>query len=642
MDNQTDEQPDPRLVQAKRLSASGDYTAAMELFSRLIHEKKSLPEAHLGIGVALIRQHLYEKAGDYLRDCGQDFAEIHMNAASAYASAGNAEEEYAALKRVVRTRHRQRVFEAPYRSAAQAAVSRKDWATAYEALQLLFEMLADDLSIVTQLGNVCREMGWKKQATAYYLKAFELTEDPTVRASLHAGLAGIYKDAGEQDQALNHFGEAHRLLQTSNSGSNRIMFAQYHHATDLRRFYQLCREYSAAFLHYTPHFRHPRQRLDPERAKTGLRIGFMSGDWKAHALTNLLLEPFKRLREVSVHQFYIYSEVEEGLEDEYTSSYREAVHHWRRTHGVSNQQVAQMIYDDQIDVLVDLAGHTALNRLPVFGYKAAPVQAGWVSGMMTPSALETVNYFMTDQWMRPPSAADVCYEQMYDLPSAYCYFPITDAPDIAPLPADRAGHVTFGSFNNPCKLHDQTIETWAQILRKVPQSRLVIKVLSVGTPQRIKNQMLALGVTPDRLDFVGALPGADDVMRYYTEKIDIVLDTWPCTGCLTSAEALWMGCPIITLVGDTFLHRQTWTIYNQIGLTDLGVDTPEAYIDKTVELARDRPRLRELRQTLRDRMENAPIRQPTLVAKGVTDACEHFWLDWCHSRESLWGLSLAK
>jgi predicted O-linked N-acetylglucosamine transferase (SPINDLY family) len=622
------------LERAKQLSTEGQQDQAIELFRQLIEQRSQVNDAHLGIGVALLRKGQYREAGDYLRDCQVDVAEIHMNAALAYRQCQDEQEEWDALIRVVQTR--QRVHEEPYRRLAQWAVGRKIWPAAYEALMLLSEMNTEDLPIVLQLANTCKEMRRLGQAVTYYLNAYHRLEDEDQRTSLHFILAGLYKDMGQQAQAYQHFQQAYQRSPSPGSCSNLIMAAQYTHGVDLQSFYKLCQEYSARFLQYKRHHQHDLDRLDPDRIDTGLTIGFVSGDFVAHSLTNLLLEPFRRFKDLAPqHRFICYSSREQEREDQYSEAYKQAVHDWRCIHGLTDEQAAQQIVDDRVDILIDLAGHTGYNRLPIFGYKPAPVQAGWVSGMMTPSALETINYFMTDQWIRPECADEICQERLFNLPAAYTYFPLTTDVPVQDLPADRNQYLTFGSFNNPCKIHDQTIDTWSRCLQAVPNSRMHIKVYTKATEQHIQRQMAQNGVSSDRLQFVYNLPTTADVMRYYTSQIDLVLDTWPCAGCLTSAEALWMGCPVVTLLGQTFLHRQTWTLCCQLGLEDLAAQDLDQYVQAAKDWASDLDRLREFRRTIRDRMEQAPVRDPQAVGQGVIDACHYFWTDWCDSRQAL-------
>lgn len=637
-----DPQADPRLVKARQLNDSGEYEEAQKLFSELISDQLEVPNAHMGFGVSLLRQGKNAEAGNYFMNCGIDSFEFYLNASLAFEKAGDDENQYAALKRLLSTR--QRRFDFPYRKLAGMALEREDWPIAYEALMLAFEFDGDDAAICYKLAEACKHVGRHKQALTFALKAAEGNEnDQNFIASLNGFIAGLYKDCGELDKGLKYFRRCYEQRPDFNAASNLIMSMQYTYGIDLPEFYNQCKEYSTRFLRYLRRYTFPLESLDPEKVKRGLRIGFSSGDFVRHSLSNLLLEPTKRFKEVAPqHTYILYSSRESDREDDISEQYKNSVDIWRCVHGMSNEQIAHTIHEDKVDVLVEIAGHTAYNVLPVFGYKPAPVQVGWVSGMMTPSAIETINYFMTDQWIRPDCADEVCFEKLFNLPAAYCYFPVVDTPDLnVELPADRKGHLTFASFNNPCKLNTETLETYAACLRNVPDSKLCIKVYSSSTEKKIRTQMASFGIGSDRLQFVYFFKRTEDMMKYYTDEIDIVLDTWPCAGCLTSAEAMWMGPPVVTYYGETFLHRQSWTILNQIGLTELGSDTLEGFVTAAVELAKDRNRLREIRKSIRERMEAAPIRDPLGMAKGVIDSLEKAWIDWCESRAPLSELRIS-
>ncbi len=627
---------DPRLARAKSLIAAKQFEEGRNLLRILIEDGIETDNCHLNYGVSLIQEGRAQEAIEYLEGCGSQAPEIQINIAAAAGGLGDEQRECQALVALLKTR--QQVHAQPYQKLRAWARKNKRWDVAYEALHLLFEMDSEDFGICFELGEVCREMRRHKQAVTFLLKAQELTEDENQITAIHGMLAGLYKDCGEQQKALRYFRSSYERNPCTDTCSNLIMDMQYTHGVTLKDFYRQCKEFSARFLRYLPRFQHDPARMEPARALSGLRIGWMSGDFKTHSLTSLMLPQFKEFGNRGPHQHFLYSSIPEADETDHSREFQ-ACGTWRRLHGLPNEQAAQAIYDDQIDVLVDLAGHTGYNRLPVFGYKPAPVQAGWISGMMTPPALETINYFITDPHIRPDCADEVCDEQLLEIDSTCSYFPIAEAPDVGPLPADRKGHVTFGSFNNPCKISREVVIGWANVLRNVPGSRMLIKVYTQGTESMIRRLMLGLGITEDRLQFVRHLPRTEDVMTVLTQEVDVFLDTWPCAGMLTSAESLWMGVPVITMVGETFLHRQTWTLLCQIGKREWAGTDLQSFIKAAIDLATDRQLLRTARQELRGLMEAAPLRKPEQLADQILRRLEDAWVDWCESRQSLWALT---
>jgi predicted O-linked N-acetylglucosamine transferase (SPINDLY family) len=623
----------PKISEAHQLLASGKCQEAMGIFKSLIDCGIDVPNAKLGFGVSLMKDGKYEEAVKFYSECGLDCPEVCINKATCYDHIGDVKREIETLRRLLLF-PRNRNMEGLYRKLAMMAMKNNDIGSAYHALMAVFELDPEDYSVCMALADHCRKMGMHKQGVTYYLKALDLTNDLKSKGHIYGLIGGLYKDSGQQDQMLYYMKKCYDIIKNENSASNLIMGMQYAHGISFKQFYDQCNEFSLRFLRHLPRHQFPISRLDPAKAKSGLRIGFSSGDFALHSLSNLLLEPFKRFKEVAPqHRLFIYHAREASRDDGISEAYKSSVDVWRCIHGMSDKDAAGLVYKDDIDVLVEIAGHTAYNRLPMFGHKPAPVQVGWVSGMMSPPAIETINYFLTDQWIRPPCADTVCFEKMYNLPAAYCYFPLAKAPDINPkLPMDSNRYVSLGSINNPCKLSNEVIDTWGECMKRLPGSKLHVKVYNSSTDKNIRSRLGNMGISPDRVVPVSNLPKGEDVMAYYTNNIDIALDTWPCAGCLTSAEAMWMGCPVVTYYGDTFLHRQTWTILNQIGLPELGAPTTTGFIQAVVDLATDHNKLRNIRNNLRQYMDKAPIRDPVGMAKGVMTSLESAWVDWCESR----------
>jgi predicted O-linked N-acetylglucosamine transferase (SPINDLY family) len=269
----------------------------------------------------------------------------------------------------------------------------------------------------------------------------------------------------------------------------------------------------------------------------------------------------------------------------------------------------------------------------VFAYYPAAVQAGWVCGMMTPAGIESINYFLTDPYMNPQVPTP---EKLLELPSAYSYFPLVTPPDInLSLPVDRKKRLTLLAPNNPCKISDAVIKVWSDCLKALPESDLIIKIYGQDTEFRLKREFAKLQVDPNRIKSLYTIDKLEDLLSFYTNEVDIVLDTWPCTGCLTSAEVMWMGVPVITMIGNTFLHRQTWTILKQTHTEELGADTDVGYVQSLVSLASNRNRMLKFRTDIRGLMNAAPIRQPEVIAAAIVKACQSIWLDACETKHRL-------
>jgi len=295
--------------------------------------------------------------------------------------------------------------------------------------------------------------------------------------------------------------------------------------------------------------------------------------------------------------------------------------------------LAQLIREDQIDILVDLTMHTAWNRMILFARKPAPVQVTYLAYCST-TGLDTMDYRLTDPHLDPPGMNDACYsEESIRLPETYwCYSAHEPTPQIGPLPALNAGEVTFGCLNNFCKVSPDTLDLWIQLLRVTPKSHLILHAHEGSHRQRVRDLLERQGIDPQRLKFVASVP----LSRYFKlyEQIDIGLDPFPCNGGTTTCDALWMGAPVVTLAGRTAVGRAGVSVLRNIGLPELIAESPQQYVQITTDLAQDLPRLAELRRTLRARMQASPLMDAPRFARNVEAAYRQMWRNWCQQAGS--------
>jgi predicted O-linked N-acetylglucosamine transferase (SPINDLY family) len=316
-----------------------------------------------------------------------------------------------------------------------------------------------------------------------------------------------------------------------------------------------------------------------------------------------------------------------------TERLKQRSHHWHNIRGKTDDDVAALIRADAIDILIDLAGHTENNRLPVFARKPAPVQVTYL-GYPNTTGLRTIDYRLTDIEADPPGQEPYHTEQLVRLPHGFlCYTSPPDAPAVTALPTSTVGHVTFGSFNNLAKMTPEVIGLWAQILKAIPGSRLVIKNKSMKdgpTRERYLALFRETGITEDRLDFVAWIPEAADHLGAYAH-VDIALDTFPYNGTTTTCEALWMGVPVITLAGERHAARVGVSLLTRVGLTELIAQSPEEYVKLAVELAADTERLVQLRAGMRERMKHSPLCDAKSFTRDLETAYRGMWREWCEA-----------
>jgi protein O-GlcNAc transferase len=308
---------------------------------------------------------------------------------------------------------------------------------------------------------------------------------------------------------------------------------------------------------------------------------------------------------------------------------------WRSTVGMSDAELRRQIREDRIDVLIDLAGHTNATRIAALAVKPAPVTASWL-GYPDTTGLATVDYRFTDERADPPGEADAHHvERLVRLPDGFlCYKPPAEAPPVGPTPALAKGTVTFGSFNYPEKVTPQVVETWAAILRGVSGAQIVLKGWHFNDPvirQRYLDQFAAAGVPAERVDLRPMIPGMADHMGLYGE-IDIALDPFPYNGTTTTCEALWMGVPVVSLVGDRHVARVGLSLLSQVALAHLAASDSAAYVRVASDLARDIEKLNTLRLGLRDRMRQSTLMDAPRFARTFEAELRTLWRAWCARR----------
>jgi predicted O-linked N-acetylglucosamine transferase (SPINDLY family) len=299
---------------------------------------------------------------------------------------------------------------------------------------------------------------------------------------------------------------------------------------------------------------------------------------------------------------------------------------------MSNVQVDQKMREDRVDILVDLAGHTGINRLLLFARKPAPIQVTYL-GYPDTTGLTTMDYRLTDAYADPPGIADDSYsEQLVRLPETFlCYRPSDAAPAVGPLPATVAGYVTFGSFNALAKINAPLVAMWSKILDQVPNSRLILKnqgLDSAGARQTILEYFAAHRVEQDRVELIGLSAGIAEHLQLYN-RVDIALDTFPYHGTTTTCEAMWMGVPVVTLAGRAHVSRVGVSLLCNIGVPELVADSQEMYVRLASELAGDLGRLSNLRSNLRQRMAQSPLMDAPRFARNIEAAYRRMWRQWC-------------
>lgn len=359
---------------------------------------------------------------------------------------------------------------------------------------------------------------------------------------------------------------------------------------------------------------------DPARR---LRVGYVSADFRRHT-RSLFMEPVLKNHDHGQFQIYCYSDV--AVPDETTIRIGRTADVWCETAGLPDSALAELIRRDRIDILVDLTGQMACNRLLVFARKPAPVQVAY-PGYPNTTGLATIDYLITDADRDPLGVEGRYTETLIRLhPSSQCYRPFDDAPSVCALPFHTAERFTFGCLNKLAKVTPMMIEAWSRILTAVPNCRLL--VLAAEEPAA-RQLFAAHGIAGAQLEVTGRLPHGRYMALY--NRIDLALDTFPYNGHTTTLDALWMGVPSVTLAGETHVSREGLAVLKLVDLEDLVAHTFDAYVDTAVRIASDLGRLADLRASLRGRMMVSSLCDGPGQTRRVEQAYRWAWEQWCTS-----------
>ncbi len=448
--------------------------------------------------------------------------------------------------------------------------------------------------------------------------------EPAV-AMNHTALAMAHQQLNEHARALHHLEQAVALAPRSAGIFSAYLFELSHHPSlsPAHVFAEHVR-YGHTFGGRGDRFRHDNS-PDPHRR---LRIGYVSGDFYQHSAMLFLLPVLTR-HDSRHYETFAYSNV--FRPDQVTETVKGAVAHWRPIQGLSDDAAAALVHADRIDIVVDLAGHTDSNRLPVFARKPAPVQVSWL-GYPATTGLAEIDYRLVNSATSPDRDAFFT-ERLYRMASAStCFNFPADTPAPAPPPALANGFITFGSFSAPRKMSREIIAVWAAIMHEVPGSRLFLKYAGLGEAERCRwfvETFGSLGVTADRLEFADYSPYAEHLRAY--DRVDVALDPFPYPGGTTTRNALWCGVPVITL--DARTTSPTATLLRQLGLGACVAHSEQDYVARAVAVAADLDRLATWRAALRAKLAASESFNAEDFTRSLENAFRDMWTKWCRGAE---------
>jgi protein O-GlcNAc transferase len=508
------------------------------------------------------------------------------------------------------------------------------WQEAQSVLQRNVELHPQSDAAHWNLAHALAE-SWNMQEALASLARAEAIAPQSGAKSMRASVAGR---TGDADTALRLYKElAEEEGPGSKMYSSAAMSSLYSDRLTAQEVADLHRN---LFAHLGLEARQVSSFKNDGQAQRPLRVGLVSADFHHQHPVNIFMQPvLARLNRQAVQVTVYFTGVSY---DEQTQLAKGRVVRWVDATAWNDSQLARRIEEDGIDILIDLSGHTSMQRMSLFGQRAAPVQATFL-GYPCSTGVPNIDWLIADAVVAPPGSESLFGEQVLRLPhSVFCYAPETDYPYPAYGQAHAERPLTFGSFNNVPKLTPRTLRLWAQVLQQVPASRLLLKAPSFKDPGAVEaftQRFADLGIPPERLEFRGPV-GLTDMMAEYAD-VDIALDTMPYNGGTTSLQALWMGVPVVALAGHNFVSRMGASFMGAAGLSDWVAATDDEYVQIAVSKAHDRQALLAIKQGMRERLQACPAWNIDQYSRDFEGALRQMWVAHCQSQTTAPGQTKA-
>ncbi|MFT5721172.1 MAG: protein O-GlcNAc transferase [Motiliproteus sp.] len=493
---------------------------------------------------------------------------------------------------------------------ANVFAAKRNFERAEQALRQALALEPDNAEVHYNLGVLAKDLG-------KYVQARDAFQACVARAPMHLlgakALADAHLELGEIEQGLS---DLYRLqaLEPNNlrTLSHCLFCTNYDSNLSPQQGYDFHRRLGNSF---------GKKIRPPARDKKKvLRIGFVSADFRRHNIPDFVVGLFNNLDRSC---FEVYAYANSGRFDEYSAAVRDSVDRWLNISQLSDTQAKGQIEADGIDILVDLCGHKPGNRMQMFAMRAAPVQLSWLT--INSTGIASIDYRLVDSLTDP--ADGLMREIPVRLTSGHHGFSPLSAPSTAPSHWSNDAPLVLGSFSVMPKLNDNVIRLWAEILNRVPHARLLVKDKIFTDPQAVlhfENRMRCQGIGANRLDLIGSIESSAD---YYeaVRRCSICLDPFPYNGVATTCDSLWMGTPVVTLLGDRHAARVGASLLSQVGLSELVASSTAEYVEIAINLANDPGRLGEMKRNLAATMRNSGLGDGRGFALRFGLSLKHLW-----------------
>jgi protein O-GlcNAc transferase len=595
----------------------------VEQFQAAIRLNPSSADLHNNLGTALMQLGRMEEAGQSFQtaiDIQSDHVEANSNLGAALRRLNKTADAIPFFKKAVEIKPD---FVAGHSNLA-AALS--EVGRGVEALEAVDAALAEKPS-APQLhdlrGNILRNLCRFDEAIEATREALRL--DPNHVSALTA-LGFALLERGDLDEALASMKRSIELRPDPQTHSNVMMAVNYHPAYTPAE--HLAAHRGWAELHEKPHRARWKPHDNDRSPDRRLRVGYVSPDFRGHSVS-YFLGPILENHDHENFEIFGYAHLMGA--DMHTWRLRSCIDQWREISARNPEQIAEQIRRDRIDILVEVAGHTANNAMTTFVRKPAPVQINMI-GFPSTTGLSSIDYRITDERCDPTGVTDPFNsEALIRMPDVFwCYLPPHTSPEIGALPALDGGTLTLTSCNNFAKVTPDVQRLWAAVLLAIPNSRLIMQTTAVAgeyTKKVVTERFVQQGVSSNRLEF----RGSTDFPIYLKllERSDMTLDPYPFNGGTTTCHSLWMGAPVVTLAGDRHASRMGLSMMTAIGLPEFVAHTPEEYVAIAKTFAADLPRLSAIRAGMRERLNASPLLDAKAYTRNLESAYRRVWRQWC-------------
>jgi protein O-GlcNAc transferase len=587
-----------RFQEGKALERDKEYAAAEKIYREILARAEQLhlttANACVALGYVLLMQGKLEAAETYLlraRRLDANLLEAHINLGAVYRM-------------------------------------QEKWKDSERSCRRALEIEPKDTRARLNLGFVQEKIQEYGQAVQSFLLVLSLDPD---NIDARKGLASTYVALGDTDVCIPLYRKVLEMEPESWQLRSGMLFAmQYDPAIPNEK---VLEEHLEFGRQVRAHVGPPKGRHEFGNSRSlnrKLKIGYLSADFRGHVVMKFAEDV---ITSHDKERFEVFCITPYAREDDTTKRMRKKVDHWRDISTMEDAEAAEFLRGEELDIIVDLMGNSSVQKLPLLGRRVAPVQMSWC-GYSGTTGIDTMDYIIVDDVIAPPGERTFFVEEPLRLPNSYVCFNPRECPDIGPLPFERNGYITFGCMNNPSKINKYVLSWWAEILKSLKYSRMVLRYHLLGDPlvdERLARVFRNAGIPTERFDMK---TGGHNFLNAYNE-VDIALDSFPYNGTTTTCEALWMGVPVVTLRGDRFVARVGASLLSNTGMGDLVAENPKEYIEKALALAADPDRLIRFREEAREILPATPVYDQRTFVKDLEHAYVRAFERWCQERAGI-------